>query len=124
MERVVDLRQKQSIITSFLFCVLLFLNSNAAASPTVASDLVGTWLGTDTLGTIQVILSADMRFIISHPGCDLLDEVGTYTADESSITVQYDDGASQVFRYLMNASTMLLADETLLFPVVLTRTVF
>ena len=81
----------------------------------------GVWSGVDALGSITVTITQDGSFTISHPGCDLLDEIGTYIADISSITVTFDNDAVQVFRYLLSADTMLLADETLQYPVILTR---
>ncbi len=107
-----------------LVFVMLAFPAIAAANSTplvFTPDIVGIWQGDDALGEIQVTITAGMQFTISHPGCDLLDEEGTYLADVSSITVTYDNGAFQIFRYLVAGDTMLLADETLQFPVVLTR---
>lgn len=123
--------RKVITISSFMLCIMLILSAHIAAAGaettlnsapmSSALDIVGTWQGTDSLGNICVTITADMQFTISHPGCDLLDEEGTYIADDSSITVTFEEGASQIFRYLIAGDTMLLADETLQYPVVLNR---
>ena len=116
--------RKFKLLVYLLLCILLLPFAPAAASSaeqvggvdvplTSTLEIIGSWQGENTLGNILVTITAENMITISHPGCDLLDEVGTFTADVSTIYVTFDEGASQIYRYLITGDTMLLADESL-----------
>ena len=82
---------------------------------------MGVWQGTDAMGAKKLTLTPDGRIEIAYEQEEASRRAGTYILDSSTITAAFEDGSTEIFRYILMGDTLLLTDAQLGNPLTMTR---
>lgn len=83
--------------------------------------LAGTWLGGADAGVRQLVLTEDGKAALSSAENPDAPREGTYTNDETALTLTFENGATEVFQYLLIGDSLLLMKSGEAVPSNMTR---